>query len=95
MMSVTISHRAPRPNHGGSSFRFGLAALLYTPARGFYLFAMRALARLLQFAGLTIPPLAMVAQLSQQITAGRMLQFLVFSVCLFLAGYLLQNYRRP
>lgn len=54
---------------------------------------MHALARLLQFAGLVIPPLAMVAQLSNQITAGRMLQFLVFSVCLFLAGYLLQSYR--
>ncbi len=54
---------------------------------------MTMIARLLQLAGLTIPPLAMVAQLSNQITAGRMLQFLVFSVCLFLAGYLLQSFR--
>ncbi|HYO23486.1 MAG TPA: hypothetical protein VEQ85_00900 [Lacipirellulaceae bacterium] len=55
---------------------------------------MQAVARLLQLAGLTIPPLAMIAQLSEQISAGRMLQFLVFSICLFLAGYLLRTYRR-
>ncbi len=54
---------------------------------------MNKIARLLQLAGLVIPPLAMVAQLGNHISAGRMLQFLVFSVCLFLAGYLLQSYR--
>jgi hypothetical protein len=48
---------------------------------------------MLQLAGLTIPPLAMVAQLGNHITAGRMLQFLVFSVCLFVSGYLLQSFR--
>jgi hypothetical protein len=57
--------------------------------------SMHAFARLLQLAGLTIPPLAMIAQLSDQISAGRMLQFLLFSVCLFGAGYLLQSYRGP
>jgi hypothetical protein len=56
---------------------------------------MHALGRLLQLAGLTIPPLAMIAQLSEQISAGRMLQFLLFAVCLFVAGYLLQQYRSP
>lgn len=55
---------------------------------------MQKLSRLLQLAGLTIPPLAMIAQLGEHISAGRMLQFLVFSVCVFLAGYLLQSYRR-
>lgn len=54
---------------------------------------MQAVARLLQLAGLTIPPLAMIAQLAGEISAGRMLQFLVFSICLFLAGYLLRTYR--
>ena len=52
---------------------------------------MHALARLLQMLGLTIPPLAMIAQLGNHISAGRMLQFLVFSVCLFGVGYLLQS----
>jgi hypothetical protein len=53
---------------------------------------MRAFARLLQLAGLAIPILAMVAQLMERIRAGQMLQFLVVSVCLFTAGYLLQQY---
>jgi hypothetical protein len=53
---------------------------------------MRTAARLLQLVGLTIPPLAMVAQLGNHITAGRMLVFLVFSVCLFGTGYLMQAY---
>lgn len=53
---------------------------------------MHALARLLQLAGLIIPPLAMIAQLGNHISAGRMLQFLLFAVCLFVAGYLLQTY---
>jgi hypothetical protein len=53
---------------------------------------MRTVARLLQFAGLTIPPLAMVAQLAERIRPGQMLQFLVVAVCLFGAGYLLQTY---
>ena len=53
---------------------------------------MQTIARMLQLVGLIIPPLAMAAQLGNQISAGRMLQFLVFSVCLFSAGYLLQAY---
>ncbi len=57
--------------------------------------AMRTIARLLQLAGLTIPPLAMVAQLLQQIKAIQMLQFLFVSVCLFSVGYLMQLYSRP
>jgi hypothetical protein len=55
---------------------------------------MQIIARLLQAAGLTIPPLAMVAQLMERIRAGQMLQFLVVSVCLFTAGYLLQQFTR-
>jgi hypothetical protein len=56
---------------------------------------MHQLGRSLQFAGLVIPLLAMIAQLSEQISAGRMLQFLLFAVCLFVAGYLLQQYGKP
>jgi hypothetical protein len=56
---------------------------------------MQTIARLLQLAGLTIPPLAMIAQLMERIKAGQMLQFLFVSVGLFLAGYLLQQYSRP
>ena len=44
---------------------------------------MHSLARLLQLAGLAIPPLAMVAQLNQAISAGRMLQFLLMAIGLF------------
>lgn len=54
--------------------------------------AMRPIARFLQFAGLTVPPLALVAQLLEHITTGQMLRFLMVSVCLFTMGYLLQQY---
>ena len=53
---------------------------------------MQAVAKLLQLAGLTIPVLAMVAQLMDRIRASQMLQFLVVAVCLFSAGYILQVY---
>jgi hypothetical protein len=53
---------------------------------------MYTLARLLQIAGLTVPPLALIAQLNGTIEPGPMLQFLVFGVCLFGIGYLLQSY---
>jgi hypothetical protein len=42
--------------------------------------------------GLTIPVLAILAQLNQSITAGKMLGFLVVSVLIFTIGYLLQRY---
>ena len=53
---------------------------------------MRSLARFLQLVGLTIPPLAMVAQLANRIKANQMLQFLAVAVCFFLMGYLLQQH---
>ncbi|TWU23642.1 hypothetical protein [Bythopirellula polymerisocia] len=46
-----------------------------------------------QFAALVIPPLAMAAQLAEQISTGKMLQFLLLSVGLFVLGYTLQQYR--
>ena len=53
---------------------------------------MYALGRLLQLVGLTIPPLAIIAQLGDSISAGKMLQFLVMAVGIFGVGYLLQQY---
>jgi hypothetical protein len=53
---------------------------------------MYPVARFLQLAGLTIPPLAIIAQLSETITLGQMLGFLVASIVLFLIGNLLQQY---
>jgi len=54
---------------------------------------MQTIARFLQLAGLAIPPLAMVAQLSENISTGRMLQFLLMAVGLFVLGYTLQRFR--
>lgn len=49
-------------------------------------------ARLLQLVGLAIPPLAMVAQLQGDISAGKMLAFLFVAVGAFLLGYGLQRH---
>jgi hypothetical protein len=55
---------------------------------------MQQLARFLQFVGLTIPPLAMFAQLANHISVGKMLQFLLVSVGIFVLGYILQRYSK-
>jgi hypothetical protein len=55
---------------------------------------MQPLARFLQFIGLTIPPLAMIAQLTNSITAGKMLQFLLVAVGVFVLGYTLQRFSK-
>jgi hypothetical protein len=52
---------------------------------------MYTLARFLQIVGLTIPVLAVLAQLNQSITASKMLGFLVASVLVFSIGYTLQR----
>lgn len=49
-------------------------------------------ARTLQFAALVILPLSIFAQLNNAISLGKMLQFLVFGICLFAIGYLIQAY---
>jgi len=54
---------------------------------------MHTLSRFLQLSGLAIAPLAMVAQLNGGISVGKMLQFLLASVCIFLIGHTLQRYR--
>jgi hypothetical protein len=53
---------------------------------------MTPIARLMQIAGLAIPPLAIIAELTHAISLGQMLMFLVASICLFSLGYLLQQY---
>ena len=55
--------------------------------------SMYRFARFLQLVGLAIPPLAMVAQLQGDISAGKMLSFLFVAVGLFLLGYGLQRHR--
>jgi EamA domain-containing membrane protein RarD len=55
---------------------------------------MQPLGRFLQFVGLTIPPLAMIAQLGEHISAGKMLQFLMVAVGVFVLGYTMQRFSK-
>ena len=54
--------------------------------------AMKALGKLLQLAGLTIPPLSIIAQLTEAISLGQMLTFLVAAVAAFGIGRILEGY---
>jgi hypothetical protein len=54
--------------------------------------AVRAVGRLGQFVGLTVPAFAVVMELSGRITSGPMLGMLVFSVCCFAIGRILEGY---
>ncbi len=53
---------------------------------------MRAIGRLGQFAGLTVPAIAVMLELSGRISSGPMLGMLVFSVCCFGIGRILEGY---
>jgi hypothetical protein len=53
---------------------------------------MYTLARLMQVVGLTIPLLAIAAQLFERISLGQMLGFLVVAVGVFVLGHQLQRY---
>lgn len=53
---------------------------------------MKALGKFLQLAGLTVPPLTIIAQLMESIGTKEMLAFLVASVCAFIMGRLLEGY---
>ena len=55
---------------------------------------MRTLGRLMQIAGLSIPLLAIVAQLNESITQGQMLMFLVAAVCVFWIGRIVEGFAR-
>jgi hypothetical protein len=46
----------------------------------------------MQIVGLTIPPLAIIAQLSERISLGQMLGFLVAAMAVFGIGHVLQRY---
>jgi hypothetical protein len=67
------------------------ASRLRRRACGGNVLTMYALARFLQLVGLTIPPLAIVAQLAESISLGQMLGFLIVGVVAFSIGYLLQT----
>lgn len=54
--------------------------------------AMYTISRLMQLAGLTIPPLAIIAQLNERISLAQMLGFLVVAMAVFGIGRLLQRY---
>jgi len=54
--------------------------------------AVKAVGRLGQMLGLTIPALAVVMELSGRITSGPMLGMLAFSVCCFAIGRILEGY---
>jgi hypothetical protein len=53
---------------------------------------MYTVARFLQIVGLTIPLLAIVAQLNDHITLSQMLGFLAVAIGVFLIGHVLQRY---
>ena len=53
---------------------------------------MQKLGKLLQLAGLTVPPITILMQLSGSIKASEMLVFLVGSVCVFMIGRILEGY---
>ena len=55
---------------------------------------MRPIARLLQVAGLTIPFLAIILELSHTISLGQMLVMLVAAVCCFWIGRILEGFAR-
>lgn len=61
-------------------------------AAGGTVLSMYTLARILQLAGLTIPLLAIVAQLNERISLRQMLGFLVVAMGVFGMGHLLQRY---
>ena len=56
---------------------------------------MKAVGRLGQFLGLSIPALAVIMELSGRITSGPMLGMLVFSICCFGIGRILEIYSQP
>jgi Ca2+/H+ antiporter len=56
---------------------------------------MKAIGRALQVIGLTIPPLAIVAELAETISLGQMLAFLVAAACSFWIGRITEGYSGP
>ncbi|MEO1991538.1 MAG: hypothetical protein ABGW78_06370 [Pirellulales bacterium] len=55
---------------------------------------MRSLGRLGQFIGLSLPAVAIWLELNGSISLGQMLVLLVFSICAFWIGRILEGYAR-
>ncbi len=53
---------------------------------------MRVIGRLGQLIGLGLPALAVMLELSGRITSGPMLGMLVFSICCFSIGWIIERY---
>jgi hypothetical protein len=56
--------------------------------------SVRGFGRLLQIAGLAVPPLSIVLELSGSISQGQMLTMLVASVCCWGIGRIVEGYAR-
>ena len=56
---------------------------------------MGALGRLGQLIGLGLPAMAVLLELNRAISLGQMLMLLVFSICAFWIGRILEGYARP
>lgn len=56
---------------------------------------MRGIGRLGQFVGLGLPAVAVILELNHAISLGQMLMLLVFSVCSFWIGRILEGYGAP
>jgi hypothetical protein len=56
---------------------------------------MKAIGRLAQLAGLSLPALAVLLELNGSITSGPMLVMLVFAACCFWLGRILEAYAGP
>jgi hypothetical protein len=53
---------------------------------------LKAIGKAAQFAGLVIPGIAVILELGGRITSGPMLGMLVFSVCCFWIGRIVEGY---
>ncbi|MFM8634279.1 MAG: hypothetical protein ACKOEX_05650 [Planctomycetia bacterium] len=56
---------------------------------------MRGIGRFGQFVGLGLPAVAVILELNHAISLGQMLMLLVFSVCSFWIGRILEGYGGP
>ena len=56
--------------------------------------SVQKIGRLLQFIGLTVPPLSIFLQLTEAVSLGQMLTMLVASVCCFGIRRIVEGYAR-
>jgi hypothetical protein len=85
---VFLRHEIDIVSHDGSGcHRRGLARA----CRAATVLKMYTLGRFLQLVGLTIPPLAIIAELNER-NPGLLLKFGFVAVGIFVVGYLMQRY---